>query len=138
MLLRKCKLSISYLLLTSIIKPFPMQLVNGLVCMFGVCTDFVQNRVYYLAYLIWQVCWIRKPCSNDCFKNSLCDFTMDKVEAKDGQVPGRLFRTLQKRLFSTKYNSIFDSIEKLKKKNASKTWELCFWISTIALPTQEE
>ena len=41
---------------------------------------------------------------------------MDKVEAKDGQVPGRLFRTLQKQLFSTKYNSIFDSIEKLKKK----------------------
>jgi len=40
---------------------------------------------------------------------------MDKVEAKDGQVPGRLFRTLQKQLFSTKYNSIFDSIEKLKK-----------------------
>ena len=137
MLVRKCKLSIRYLLLTSIIKPFPMQLVNGLVCMFGVCTDFVQNWVYYLAYLIRQVCWIQKPCSNDCFKNSLCDFTRDKVEAKDGQVPGRLFRTLQKQLFSTKCNSIFDSIEKLKK-NASKTWELCFWISNIVLPTQEE
>ena len=34
---------------------------------------------------------------------------MDKEEARDGQVPGRLFRTLQKQLFSTKYNSIFDA-----------------------------
>ena len=79
LLMRKCKLSISYLLLTTKIKPFPLQLVNGLVCMFGVCTDFVQNWVYFLAYLIQQVCWIQKPCSNDFFKNSLCNFTMDKA-----------------------------------------------------------